>query len=191
MEKERAALENLRRAIREAAPGDEEFISYQIPTYRYHGPLVAFSAAKNHSSFHLMSPSLMQAHRDEIGPSGSTAATIHFTADKPLPVALVKKLVRERVAENLARQELPRKNTPPVRRARNPLPDYISTALRESGLFRAYGERPPYQQNDYLGWIDQAKREDTRSKRLAQMLDELRAGNVYMKMQWNLKRTGS
>ncbi len=47
---------------------------------------------------------------------------------------------------------------------------------------------PPYQQNDYLIWIGQAKREETRIKRINQMLEELRAGNVNMKMQWNQKR---
>ena len=49
----------------------------------------------------------------------------------------------------------------------------------------AYRARPPYQQNDYLGWIIGAKREDTRAKRLRQMLDELDKGGVYMNMAWN------
>jgi uncharacterized protein YdeI (YjbR/CyaY-like superfamily) len=48
----------------------------------------------------------------------------------------------------------------------------------------AYRERPEYQQNDYLGWIARAKREETKDKRLAQMLDELEKGGVYMGMKW-------
>jgi uncharacterized protein YdeI (YjbR/CyaY-like superfamily) len=64
------------------------------------------------------------------------------------------------------------------------MPDYIGQALVERGLVEAYRERPPYQQNDYLGWIDRAKREETRMRRLEQMLDELDAGDVYMKMEW-------
>jgi len=47
-----------------------------------------------------------------------------------------------------------------------------------------YYERPPYQQNDYIGWITRAKREETKQKRLNQMLDELEKGDVYMKMAW-------
>ena len=47
-----------------------------------------------------------------------------------------------------------------------------------------YRRRPPYQQNDYIGWITRAKRPETRDKRIHQMLDELRAGDVYMKMSW-------
>lgn len=48
----------------------------------------------------------------------------------------------------------------------------------------AYQQRPPYQRNDYIGWITRAKRDDTRHQRIAQMLDELTRGDVYMKMAW-------
>jgi uncharacterized protein YdeI (YjbR/CyaY-like superfamily) len=51
-------------------------------------------------------------------------------------------------------------------------------------LMAAYEARPDYQRNDYLGWIAQARREETRRKRLDQMLDELERGDVYMKMAW-------
>ena len=64
------------------------------------------------------------------------------------------------------------------------MPDYVEAALVSSGLMNAYRERPPYQQNDYIGWIVRAKRPETRHKRIAQMLDELRAGDIYMKMDW-------
>lgn len=75
-------------------------------------------------------------------------------------------------------------------RPRHPMPDDIRNVLFERNLMDAYLERPPYQQNDYLGWIDRAKREETRQKRLAQMLDELRLGDVYMNMVWNPKSKG-
>jgi uncharacterized protein YdeI (YjbR/CyaY-like superfamily) len=69
------------------------------------------------------------------------------------------------------------------------MPDYVKEALEERGLFDAYKNRPPYQQNDYIGWTTRAKREATRQKRLAQMLDELERGDVYMKMEYKpLKR---
>ena len=57
-------------------------------------------------------------------------------------------------------------------------------AAEREKLREAYDARPPYQRNDYLGWIARAKREATREKRLAQMLDELRLGDRYMKMAW-------
>jgi len=102
-EEARAALEKLRKVIRTAAPKAVETISYRIPTYKYHGMLVGFAAFKNHLSFFVMSPSLMEAHRDELKAYETAKATIHFTADKPLPAALVKKLVKARIEENEAR----------------------------------------------------------------------------------------
>jgi len=69
-------------------------------------------------------------------------------------------------------------------RAVNPMPDYVNNALEEAGLNEAYNARPPYQRNDYLGWIERAKREETKQKRLRQMLDELEGGTRYMKMKW-------
>jgi len=65
------------------------------------------------------------------------------------------------------------------------VPGYGNTAPHESGLFGVFEKRPPCQQNDYLGWIDRTKRESTRAKRLAQVLDERQTGTEYMKMQWN------
>jgi uncharacterized protein YdeI (YjbR/CyaY-like superfamily) len=64
------------------------------------------------------------------------------------------------------------------------MPEFVRAALQDHGLRGRYDERPWYQRNDYLGWIIRAKRDETREKRLNQMLDELRAGNVYMKMDW-------
>lgn len=72
-------------------------------------------------------------------------------------------------------------------RPRYPVPDFVETALEESGLKITYKSRPPYQQNDYIGWITRAKRESTQQKRLDQMLDELERGNVYMKMKYTPK----
>jgi len=74
---------------------------------------------------------------------------------------------------------------PTSSRPRYPMPDYIAAALRQRGLTDAYRARPPYQQNDYIGWITRAKREETRDKRLAQMLHELARGGVYMNMVWH------
>ena len=63
-----------------------------------------------------------------------------------------------------------------LKRPQYPMPDFVSQALAARGLEQAYRDRPAYQQNDYIGWI-------TRAKRLAQMLDELAAGGIYMNMK--------
>ncbi len=54
----------------------------------------------------------------------------------------------------------------------------------DEDLTDVFKERPPYQQNDYIGWITQAKRNETRSKRIQQMIEELCDGHVYRGMQW-------
>ena len=69
-----------------------------------------------------------------------------------------------------------------LKRPRQPMPDFVKVALEERGLLEAYNKRPAYQQNDYLGWINRAKQPETKLKRLGQMLDELEAGGIYMKM---------
>ena len=70
-----------------------------------------------------------------------------------------------------------------LKRPQYPRPDFVSQALAARGLEQAYRDRPAYQQNDYIGWITRAKREETRDKRLTQMLDELAAGGIYMNMK--------
>lgn len=62
------------------------------------------------------------------------------------------------------------------------MPEDVREALVDRGVMDEYQARPFYQRNDYLGWIGRAKRVETREKRIAQMLDELKRGGVYMKM---------
>ena len=76
-----------------------------------------------------------------------------------------------------------------LKRPKHGMPDDVRRALAKRGLTDAYAQRPAYQQNDYLGWILRAKREETRRRRLQQMLDELTAGDVYMKMPYRTKRS--
>ena len=63
------------------------------------------------------------------------------------------------------------------------MPEYIKKALDDNSVMKDYLNRPAYQRNDYLGWIDQAKKKETKQKRLNQMLYELNVGGVYMKMK--------
>ena len=96
----RAALEKLRDQIRAAAPGAEELISYGQPTFKLHGHLVAFGAFKKHLSFFPMSSTLLQTF-PEAAPFVTSSGTMQFQPDKPIPAALVKKIVTARIAQNL------------------------------------------------------------------------------------------
>jgi uncharacterized protein YdeI (YjbR/CyaY-like superfamily) len=69
-----------------------------------------------------------------------------------------------------------------LKRSQQPMPDDVDEALRAAGVRDAYRERPAYQRNDYLAWIARAEKDETRRKRLRQMVDELRKGGVYMGM---------
>ena len=75
-----------------------------------------------------------------------------------------------------------------LRRERYPVPESVREQLIKRGLMDAYLARPPYQQNDYIGWITRAKRPETQAKRLAQMLEELASGDLYMKMEYQPRR---
>lgn len=75
-----------------------------------------------------------------------------------------------------------------LKRPRYEMPQFVRQALIEHGLMDAYRARPPYQQNDYIAWITRAKRQATVQKRLAQMLEELKAGDRYMKMPYKAQR---
>jgi uncharacterized protein YdhG (YjbR/CyaY superfamily) len=96
----RAALEGLRRTIAKAAPDAVEGISYGVPAFKYRGrPLVSFGAGKNHCSFYVQSPAVMDAHQNELARFDTAKGTIRFAPDKPLPADLVTKLVQARMAE--------------------------------------------------------------------------------------------
>lgn len=71
-----------------------------------------------------------------------------------------------------------------MKRKRYPMPDFIRDALAANKLTAVYDARPPYQRNDYIGWITRAKLPTTQQKRLAQMLEELAKGDLYMKMAY-------
>jgi uncharacterized protein YdhG (YjbR/CyaY superfamily) len=98
---QRAALQKLRRAIHGAAPKAQECISYGIPAFRLNGrSLVFFGAWANHCALYPGSSATLKKFRNELTDFPISKGTIRFSAGKPLPVSLVKKLVKARIAEN-------------------------------------------------------------------------------------------
>ena len=98
---QRAALEKLRAQILAAAPGAEETISYGMPTFVLHGHLVAFGAFKKHLSFFPMNSLVIADHADTLKTFVTSKGTIQFTPEKPIPAAVVRKIVKARIAQNL------------------------------------------------------------------------------------------
>jgi len=97
----RGTLNRMRAMIRSAAPEATEVISYGMPAFRHAGrSLVCYAAFSDHCSFFPMNASLIAAFRGELKDYPTAKGTIRFPTDKPLPAALVKKLVKARVTEN-------------------------------------------------------------------------------------------
>lgn len=104
-EPHRSTLEKLRATIRSVVPKETtEAISYGMPSFRYNGGLVGYAAFKAHCSFFPMSGRLVEEFADELKPYKTSKGTIQFPADKPLPAALVKKMVKARVAQNAVKK---------------------------------------------------------------------------------------
>ena len=99
----RSVLEKLRATIQATAPKAEEVISYGMPGYKYKGPLVYFAAFNKHCSFFPGSSQIIKLY-DELKSYKTAKGSIQFTTDKPLPAAIVKKIVKARMQENEARQ---------------------------------------------------------------------------------------
>ena len=97
-------LKELMKTIKAAAPDAEEKISYQIPTFYLKGNLVHFGAFKDHISFFPTSSGI-QAFKKELSISKGAKGTVQFPLDKPMPLKLVSRIVKFRVAENLKRAE--------------------------------------------------------------------------------------
>ncbi len=94
-------LQQLRQAINKAAPGAEERISYRMPTFWLHGNLVHFAAYKNHIGFY-PTPSGIEAFQKELAEYKTSKGAVQFPLDRPLPLELISRMVKFRVAENLS-----------------------------------------------------------------------------------------
>jgi len=96
----RSTLNKMRAAIRSTVPPEAtETISYGMPAFKHKGVLVWFAAFSNHCSL-FPTASVIEAYKNELKGFSTSKGTIHFPMDKPLPTALVKKLVKARVAQN-------------------------------------------------------------------------------------------
>jgi uncharacterized protein YdhG (YjbR/CyaY superfamily) len=101
-------LKEMRTTIKKAAPKAEETISYAIPTFVFHGNLVHFAAFKNHIGFY-PAPRAIEEFKKELAPYEGGKGTVQFPLDKPLPLALISKIVIFRALQNNEKAELKKK----------------------------------------------------------------------------------
>src|SRR5262249_3406606 len=98
-------LNKMRAAIRSVVPPEAtETISYRIPAFKYKGMLVWFAAFSNHWSL-FPGASVIQAFKKELKGFSTSRGTIQFPTDKPLPLALIKRIVKARVAQNESKKQ--------------------------------------------------------------------------------------
>ena len=98
----RAKLRQLRVTVRKAAPKAEEFISYNMPAYKQEGMLLWFAAFKNHIGFYPKTEAMV-AFKKELAAFKHAKGSVQFPNDQPLPLDLVRKIVRYRVKQNFVR----------------------------------------------------------------------------------------
>lgn len=94
-------LQKVRETIRKAAPEAEEGIGYQMPAYRLHGALVYFAAWKDHWALYPATGTLIEAFAEELRPYEVAKGTIRFPYGRPVPVRLIRAIVKHRAAENI------------------------------------------------------------------------------------------
>ena len=95
----------MRQAIKKAAPGAEELISYQMPAYKYHGVLVYFAGYKNHIGFYA-TPTGYAAFKKELAVCKEGKGSVQFPHNQPLPLSLISRMVKYRMKENLEREKV-------------------------------------------------------------------------------------
>lgn len=101
-----STLQTVRAAIRSVVPEETaEILSYRIPTFRYKRNLVSYAAFKDHCSFFPLGSSALEAFAGELKSYRAAKGALHFPLDQPLPTALIKKIVRARLAQNKAGKE--------------------------------------------------------------------------------------
>lgn len=99
------ALERVRQIIKTTVPEAVEFISYKMPAYHFHGMIGGFAAFKNHCSFFPWNAKTIEDFEAELKDFKTSAGTIQFTPDKPIPEELLQKILRYRVAGNLEKEK--------------------------------------------------------------------------------------
>ena len=205
-------LDKIRNVAATAAPHSEERISYKMPAIWQGEVLLHFAAFKKHISI-FPGAEATAFFADRLGDFKTNKGTIQFPLNKAIPYELIDEILRFRIAslqrdaqksanksntasnkKNIGKQNAQSREKdkdisakPRMTRSVHEIPDFVAAALEESGLWGNYNARPPYQRNDYIGWISNAKREETRKKRLSQMLGELQRGDAYMGMGYKAK----
>lgn len=176
-------LQAIRKTIHVAAPNAIEKISWKMPTFWQGENLVHFAAFKKHIGLY-PGGEAVGVFATQLEGYKTSKGTIQFPLNRLIDHQLIADIVSWRVSQVECGMSL---KTEPEFKVHSAMPNFITDALNQCNLWERYNARPPYQQEDYIGWITGEKQEKIQQKRLYQMLEELKVGNAYMGMVYSAK----
>lgn len=177
----KAMCVELRKLIHQAAPNIIEDWKWG-PSFNHEGMVCNVGAFKHHVRMTFFHGAAMK-DKDKLFNDGFDnlhSRAVTFTNVKEIPRQKILTYVREAVALNAGGRKLP---VPAKTRPIRPMPAALKRVLVQHDLTKNFGDRPPYQRRDYISWVTDAKRQETRDKRLETIVDDLQSGR-YMKMEW-------
>lgn len=183
----RALAEKLHRALLKIEPSFTFARAWAGVGYKIHGKYSCVIAPyEGHIKLMIWRGTELRDPDRRLKGTGSNTRHLRFERGSEIKRAVVEPYLKEQHAL-YASGVSPEKKAKARPRAKRP-PAFIRRELEGRGLLEAFKARPPYQRGDYVSWVESAKREATRERRLEQMLSELEAGDVYMRMPWSRKK---
>lgn len=167
----REVLEKLRQAIRQAAPDSAETISYGMPAFRQNKILVYYALNKEHIGFY-PTPTPIIHFKNELEKYNTSKGAIQFPLDKPLPLALIKKIVKFRVDEDAVNM-----NAKILSGVVHEVPPDIKKVLKvDIALLDRWNKLTAIQRNEWICWVTIVKKAETRKEHIERLKEELNAG---------------
>ena len=167
----RETLEKLRQAIKQAAPISTETISYSMPAFRQNNVLVYYALNKAHIGFY-PTPSPIIHFKKELEKYSTSKGAILFPINKPLPLTLIKKIVKFRLKEDLKIM-----NKKILSGVVHKVPKDIEKVLKsDTNIINLWNDLTSIQRNEWICWITIVKKPETRAEHIQRMVEELKEG---------------
>lgn len=180
-------LQQLREVLHEADPDISETLKWGAPYYEHDGRVAWMFCAKEWVNFSLLEGALLDDSHGLFEQTDNKAMrTIKIRRGKDVPAKVIARLIKQAVANNIAGKKVVFKRPKPGERVFD-VPREYESILKEGDMWNEYNSRPYYQQKGYVEWIESAKQQATKDKRIKTMLGELKAGQ-YMPSKSEEKR---
>jgi uncharacterized protein YdhG (YjbR/CyaY superfamily) len=164
-------LEQLRHAIKQAAPTASETISYGMPAFKQNKVLVYYALNKKHLGFY-PTPNAIEQFAQELKEFKTSKGAIQFPLDKPLPIPLIQDMVKFRVEE-----DSPSLNDTILSGVVHDVPeDMVQVLKTDTSLLERWNKLTPIQRNEWICWVTIVKKQETRAEHIQRMVEEINEG---------------